>query len=730
MATANKAQKYVKFTLYFVVVILLNIAGISFFFRTDLTKNNLYSLSDASREVVSNLREPLTIKVFFTKKLPAPHNNTEQYIRDLLNEYDLYANQYFNYQFYNVSSEEGGKDEEAERNQKLAGEYGISAVNLQIIEKDEVKFKKAYMGMVLINGDLVEQIPTITDTERLEYQITTAIRKLNNKISALLKLKEKINAKLYFSSSLKNVASHMNLENMDTLPDEIEKIVEDLNTKHFGKLAFEYIDPSVTPIRDTDLAKYHLLSLKWPEMDDGAIPPGQGSVGLVLEHNGKAVSIPIIEAIRLPLVGTQYSITDLDELDDVISQNIESLVDINEDIGYLSSHGTLSEGPPAFMNQGQANNPDQITNFKQLVSQNYTFKEVDLKAEDTMPDSFNCLIIANPSEEFSDYELYQIDQYLMRGNNLAVFLDAFKVIQPNTQQPMMNQGPVFLPQKTGFEKLLAHYGITYEAAYVLDKTCWKQRINPRFGGGERPVYFAPIIENQTIAHDLDFMKSTKGLIVMRISPLAVKSDVLEKHNIVAHKLFSSSKEAWEMKGRIQLNPMMIHPPIAEEDYRQYPLAYLLEGRFESYFKGKSLPEKKTDVEEKDEKEDNPTPEATNTSQEIKQEGAFIENGKPGKILLIASSEILKDNMVDEAGQTPNALFLLNALDELNGRSDTAVLRGKEQRLNPLEEVSSKLKTGIKFFNILGLPVLVVLFGLGIWFRRHGRKKQIQMMFMK
>ena len=730
MTKARNTQKYIKFFMYGVAVILLNIVGMNLFFRMDLTKNRLYSLADASREVVSNLREPLTIKVFFTKDLPAPHNNTEQYIRDLLNEYDLYANKYFNYQFYNVSSEESGSDNEAEENQKLANEYGIHPVQIQNVEKDEVKFMKAYMGMVLINGDLIEQIPTIADTERLEYQITTAIQKLNNKISALLKLKEHITAKLYLSSSLKIVAPYINLEDVDALPDQIRNIVERLNEKHFGKLEYEYIDPSVVSVPDTELAKYHVLSLKWPELDDGAIQPGQGAIGLVLEHNKKAVSIPLIKVIRIPLIGTQYNMTDLDDLDDVISQNIESLININEDIGYLSSHGTLSEGLPPFMNQGQANTPDQIANFKQLASQNYTFTDVDLKEEDTIPDSFNCLIIANPSETFSDWELFQIDQYLMRGKNLAIFLDAFKVIQPNPQEPMMNQGPIFLPQKTGLEKLLAHYGITYETAYVLDKNCYQQRMNPRYGGGEQPLYFAPIILNQNIAHDMDFMKSIKGLITMRISPLAVKQDALDQNNIIARKLFSSSKEAWEMKGRIQLNPMMIHPPIAEEDNRQYPLAYLLEGRFESFFKGKSIPEKKTKDTENDPEEDEGKPEAIQGPPEITQEGAFIEKGKPGKIFLIASAEILKDNMVDEAGQTPNALFLLNTLDELNGRSDTAILRGKEQRLNPLEDASSTMKSGIKFFNILGLPILMVLFGLGVWFRRHGRKKQIQMMFSK
>jgi len=37
---------------------------------------------------------------------------------------------------------------------------------------------------------------------------------------------------------------------------------------------------------------------------------------------------------------------------------------------------------------------------------------------------------------------------------------------------------------------------------------------------------------------------------------------------------------------------------------------------------------------------------------------------------------------------------------------------------------------VKAFNIAGLPALVILFGLGVWFRRHSRKRRIQMMFEK
>ena len=48
----------------------------------------------------------------------------------------------------------------------------------------------------------------------------------------------------------------------------------------------------------------------------------------------------------------------------------------------------------------------------------------------------------------------------MRGNNLALFLDAFNEITPPGMPPFaQNQGPQYAPLNTGLEKLLKHYGI-------------------------------------------------------------------------------------------------------------------------------------------------------------------------------------------------------------------------------------------------------------------------------
>ena len=115
MSGVRSSNRYIKFIIYIIVVVLINMAGITLFFRMDLTQNRIYSISDTSREVVATLSEPLTINVFFSRNLPAPHNNTERYLHDLLEEYANYANRYFNYRFYDVSAESGDTSPEQNR---------------------------------------------------------------------------------------------------------------------------------------------------------------------------------------------------------------------------------------------------------------------------------------------------------------------------------------------------------------------------------------------------------------------------------------------------------------------------------------------------------------------------------------------------------------------------------------------------------------------------------------
>jgi len=724
---------YIKFVIYCVVVVLINIAGITLFKRFDLTENKIYSLSDASKQVVSTLSEPLTINVFFTENLPAPHNNTKRYLLDILDEYAIHANKYFNFRFYDVSPNEEGVDDKAKENRQLAEDYGIYPVEIRLIEKDEIKFKKAYMGLALIHGDIIEQIPAITSTSGLEYRLTTAIEKLNNKISTLVSLEEKVKIKLIMSSSLKLVAPFIGVNELPDLPNAVKDAVGRLNDKNYGQLTFEHIDPLAEPEINKLQEDYNIMALKWPAMPERNIQAGTGGIGLVMEHGDNQVEVTLMSVLRIPLIGTRYELVDIGTLEDVINENIETLIGINEDIGYLADHGTLTLGTPMMM-MNNLQQGEQLQSFQGLISETYTLKQINLKDE-RIPESLNSLIIAQPVETFTDYELFQIDQALMRGTNIAIFSDAFREVpQPPQQQFSFNRGPSYQPLYTGLEKLLDHYGAKIKPSFIMDKACYKQAMPSRAGGGERPIYFAPMIKNENINQNLNFLKNIKGLVTMNNSPVSLDNDKIKESKLKAHQLLASSAESWEMKGQINLNPLFIQPP-QDGDFKSYPIAYLIEGNFPSYFKGKEIPTKEIEEDANEGSEDLEKKDAEEKKKaediaKIESQRDFIDTGRPGRLCIIGSSALLKDNLIDQEGRSPNSVFLLNLFDKLNNRDAIAQMRSKTQEFNPLEDTEGITKNFVKLFNIAGLPVLVVIFGLITWLRRKARRKNIALMFQK
>ena len=270
----------------------------------------------------------------------------------------------------------------------------------------------------------------------------------------------------------------------------------------------------------------------------------------------------------------------------------------------------------------------------------------------------------------------------------------------------------------------------------MDENCHKQRLPRSMGGGERSIYFAPIIKNRFINHDLKFLEGINGLVAVKISPLELDEERISKNKLTAVKLFSSSGKSWEMRENITLNPMFLNPPPSADELQSFPLAYLVEGEFPSYFAGKPIPEKtsnETDTETNDNKESGVESGAKKENidmSKITGRGGFISKGKPAKIFLMASSEMLKDNVLDPEGDSPNDMFVMNTIDAMNHRQNIATMRSKILHFNPLHDTGALTKTFVKSFNIAGLPVLVVFLGLIIWLSRHSRKKRIQTMFKK
>ena len=743
MGKKIEMAKFYTFGLYLIVAVLIVLVGQNLFFRIDLTANKLYSLSKASKESVATLNEPLTVNVFFSKNLPAPYNNIERYLNDLMEEYSIHAHKFLSYRFFDVSAKEGDITEKAEENRKMAQDYGIYPVNVQTIEQDEAKVQRAYMGMVFIHGDIIERIPAITSTEGLEYQITSTIQKMNNKISALLSLSGKIRVKLVQSSSLNQIAPQVGLEGLDQLKNLVAGVVQTQNSKTYDQLEFISLDPSTQQIAEQELAPFRRFGLQWPEFvqeDGSAIPSGNGILALGMEYQGKSVETRLLtSSLNLTNQGLreQFTIVESAQIESFIEENIDNLINIHEELGYLSTHSTLtlsaSLPPQLQMMQPQTGS---LTNFNSLLSSRYTINQIDM-TDNGIPDSVDTLIIAGPKESFNDWELFQIDQFLMKGKSLALFMDAFNEIQPQGQQQMYGmQQPAYLPLNTGLEKLLDHYGISIKKSYVMDESCYVSRDQQM---GETPVYFAPIIKNAYINHRLKFLSNLKELIMYKVSPLVLNEERIKENSLQSRQLFASTPDAWEMAGQINLTPFMIRPPMNPDEKSQQPLAFLIEGEFPSYFADKPVPEKPEPEPEEPPMEDTQTgekkpaektedqPEPVSDSQ-LTTEKDVITKAQPAKLFLIGSSEILKDNILDEQGRSPNAVFLLNTMDYLNDQEDIAVMRSKNQRFNPLKDTNALTRSLLKILNIVGIPVLFVLFGMYIWFRRKSRRRMIQAMF--
>ena len=131
----------------------------------------MFSLSPSSENIVKNLDDRLTIKVYFSDDLPNELGNTRRYLQDILEEYRAVSKE-INFYFFDPSS-----DSELE---EQARKDGIQPVQMQALENDQMVVKKVYLGMILLYEDKKETLPVIQTTAGLEYMVSTKIKSLIN----------------------------------------------------------------------------------------------------------------------------------------------------------------------------------------------------------------------------------------------------------------------------------------------------------------------------------------------------------------------------------------------------------------------------------------------------------------------------------------------------------------------------------------------------------------------
>lgn len=156
------------------VLLLLNVVGyVGFFSRLDLTPNKIFSLSQGSRRLVSELSEDLQVTVYYTAGLPPPWNAHERYVRDMLREYVSAGNGRVKLRWVDP-------DEESEKNE--AREAGVQEQVLGAQDTTSLSVRRGFAGIHLYYPGTRDTSLTINfpgpTTEGLEYELSSRIQRL------------------------------------------------------------------------------------------------------------------------------------------------------------------------------------------------------------------------------------------------------------------------------------------------------------------------------------------------------------------------------------------------------------------------------------------------------------------------------------------------------------------------------------------------------------------------
>jgi ABC-2 type transport system permease protein len=131
-------------------------------------------------------------------------------------------------------------------------------------------------------------------------------------------------------------------------------------------------------------------------------------------------------------------------------------------IGFLQGHGELR--------------PEETKATKLLLKNFYFMNEVTINDTLNKLNDFDALIIADPKKPFSEKDLYVIDQFVMNGGKLMVFMNTLDIPIDSLE---INLGTHTMRKKLGIENMLFDYGLKINEHLVMDANCLEHIIDNR-----------------------------------------------------------------------------------------------------------------------------------------------------------------------------------------------------------------------------------------------------------
>ncbi len=168
MAGRQLRKEIVLTVLSLLVVFLIGLNGSRFFTRIDLTENSVYTISDVSKNLFREIEGKLRISYYVSDKLRQVTTVPET-IEDLLREYRAYGRGRIALRVVDPSEEEV--------QERIEG-LGIYPRQIEVVEDNQKTYANIYSGILVQYRDRSEVIPLALRLETLEYELTSAVRRV------------------------------------------------------------------------------------------------------------------------------------------------------------------------------------------------------------------------------------------------------------------------------------------------------------------------------------------------------------------------------------------------------------------------------------------------------------------------------------------------------------------------------------------------------------------------
>ena len=385
----------------------------------------------------------------------------------------------------------------------------------------------------------------------------------------------------------------------------VEDLLDEFRRRSNGKIKIEKFDPQP----DSDA-------------EDSARLDGVESQALSLTERiylGLAVSM-LDETVPIPFLDPSRE----EHLEYEIIRAVSQVMTVEETVVGVMSSLPVFGANPMMVRMGQAQRQNPWVVIEQL-QQLFEVRQIEMTAE-SIDEEVTVLIVIHP-KAITETTEYALDQFLLRGGNLLVFLDSLALTDPQPSQNNMMGPP---PSTSNLPNLLKAWGLEFDSGKVVADMSFAKEIS--FGQGV-PAQIQPAV---LFVNDNGINRS--NVVTAQIDQLlmpfagAFSGEPLE--GLEQTVLIQSTEQSQLVDGFMaRLSGQQIARDFASEDKKR-PIALRLDGKFKTAFaEGKPKTEEEANAEEDIDKED---------EEEETEEESLKESKEDGAVVLFGDADFLAD----------------------------------------------------------------------------------------